>query len=240
MTVVDPYENPDGVSAEDVAIIENAAPEFTDLNLQRRFRILIGMGVVVVAVMAWLVFVALTAGGKADVKELTRLAKAQQELIDKLAVQLDTAIDQGADVPTPEVVAAEVPDAEVSPPVGPAGERGEAGAPGATGSSGLPGSQGEPGTTGAAGTTGLRGPEGEKGDKGDPGSAGPVGPQGDPGPAGPQGDPGVPGPQGSQGSQGDPGATGGMPGTYHFTFNGVAYTCTQIASGSTTYNCTVD
>ena len=51
----------------------------------------------------------------ADIDANEAQIAAQQELIDGLAVAVDEAISQGAAVQTPEEIAAEVPDAEVTP-----------------------------------------------------------------------------------------------------------------------------
>ena len=251
MTVIDPYEHPDHVNPETAAVVEDAAPEYTDLNLQRRFRFIFALGIVGVlfmGLMAWLLISSSTGSSREDSlrkrnESLTNTVEAQQLLIDKLAVQLDEARAQGAAVPAPEVVAAETPGADVSPPEGVQGERGDAGAPGEAGTSGdvgVPGLTGATGDEGAIGPRGLPGVAGADGSPGATGAAGADGVDGAPGANGSDGADGAPGAAGPTGPAGATGATGGMPVTYHFTFNGVAYTCTQIASGSTTYNCTVD
>lgn len=171
------------------------------------------------------------------IDQLVGTAKQQQALIDSLAQTVDAAREQGANVPSPEQVAAQVPDADVSQP-GPQGERGSVGAPGPagppgpqgdTGATGLPGaagSAGSAGTPGLNGQDGADGATGTKGDTGTPGAAGSPGPQGEPGPApsdaqilaavdqfcashgGCVGPTGATGEVGPAGPQGDPGPAG--------------------------------
>lgn len=94
----------------------------------------------------------------------------QRQLTDALAVVVDSAIAQGAEVADPEAVADDV-GGEVSQQ-GPQGERGEAGPPGPQGERG---EQGPPGPQGPTGPVGPPGPEGEPGEQGPPGPQGPAG-----------------------------------------------------------------
>lgn len=164
---------------------------------------------------------------------------AQQSLIDALAIELDTALNQGADVATPEQVAADVADdvaddvsgAEVTPS-NMQGERGDAGPPGEQGEPGLDGRLptdteiqsavvqfcvGDT-CTGPVGTSGIDGAVGPVGATG-VGEQGPIGPQGEqgftgePGPAGPQGETGLTGAQGGAGPAGPQGVPGVSPTT---------------------------
>ena len=229
----DPMDHPDDMlpieATPPAEVDENAAEKVIDL--QRALRIMLILGLLGIALMVWLW---INSSGTADqIDNLEQAKLAQQELIDKLSVQLDLAIEQGADVAAPEVVAAQVPDAEVSPISGAQGERGESGLPG------------EPGTPGLPGVQGSSGPQGEKGEKGDTGLTGSPGApgialdgqDGADGATGPRGDVGPTGAQGDPGPKGDTGATGGMPSTYVFNFNGISYTCNQSASNPTAYNC---
>jgi hypothetical protein len=174
---------------------------------------------------------------KETVELLVADGQARQALIDSLAQTVEAAKQQGADVPSPEEVAAEVPGAEVSP-AGPQGERGSVGPVGPQGPPGRQGEPGEPGTPGAAGVagaagatgaTGDTGAQGEPGQQGAPGAQGVPGPQGAPGPGpsdaqvlaavqafcamnagcvGPAGPAGPAGPQGEPGPQGPVGPEG--------------------------------
>jgi hypothetical protein len=169
-----------------------------------------------------------------SVNDSERKADQQQQLIDGLAVELDAAREQGADVATPEEVAEEVDGAQPSPP-GPQGERGEAGAVGPEGPQGPPGRTptdaeirqlildvcngncvGAPGTPGVPGPpgesiTGPPGPAGENGADGTDGSDGAPGSPGEPGVQGPAGPQGEPGPTGPAGADGAPGADAPAP-----------------------------
>lgn len=135
---------------------------------------------------------------------------AQQDLIDRLSVELDSADEQGADVATPEEIAETIEGSKVSP-LGPKGERGEVGPPGAQGERGPVGPQGPPGEPGAIGPQGS---PGDAGQDGAPGPFGPSGPQGEPGGPGSDGADGADGatgdqgPAGATGSQGEPGVAG--------------------------------
>lgn len=193
----------------------------------------------------------------------SRLIASQQVLIDKLASTVDAARAQGANVPTPEVVAAAVPEAAVSAP-GAQGERGVVGPAGENGADGRPptateiadavteycsplltgpcrGSQGDPGAAGAAGVDGqsVIGPAGVNGTDGTNGIDGAPGAQGEPGPAGVQGDPGVAGPEGQPsvvpGPQGPPGPP---VASFTFTINAHNYNCQATPSDPLALTCT--
>jgi collagen triple helix repeat protein len=162
---------------------------------------------------------------------------SQQLLIDRLAVQIDAAIDQGASVVEPDVIAAAVPDAEVTT-TGPQGDRGDAGATGATGDPGV-GVGPTAAEIGAAidvycqarngcltvlsqpeivaavtvycATVDCRGPPGEPGPAGGSGIQGVSGPAGQNGADGTPGTPGAPGAAGADGAPGAPGGVGPGP-----------------------------
>jgi len=218
---------------------------------RRKPWLVMGAGVVVIAWLLIVTFVQIDA--KYDGQ---KLENQQQVLIDRLATVLDEAIAQGANVASPEAIAAGVEGATVSG-IGPQGERGEAGPTGppgeegdrgpqgvtgdvgAQGVAGPPGPQGDPGPTGAPGSSGSNGTDGApgslgavglQGEIGAQGPAGPSGAQGDPGPAGAQGDPGAAGPAGAPGADGAPGAPATTEGLVFTQINnGVLESCTVIA-----------
>lgn len=190
---------------------------------------------------------------------------SQQALIDALAIELDTARNQGADVETPEQVA-ETFDAEPTPP-NIRGERGDAGPPGPPGEPGLVGEPGPPGrapTSAEVFTAVLEfcagdrcvGPTGRApttaeirtavdaycltvGCTGQPGSSGATGPAGPPGATGAPGEPGATGEPGPQGPPGEPGPQGpqGEPGPPGPAVNTV--TCTPGPTPADPLTCTV-
>lgn len=205
-----------------------------------RFRrsVYIAFGVVCTVLLGMSIWFAAQNGSQNETIDALKVGQSQQQvLIDSLAQTVDAARKQGADVPSPEQVASQVPEAGVSQP-GPQGERGAVGAPGPEGppgKAGEPGENGAPGASGTPGVAGSPGVAGQNGDNGAPGSKGDTGSQGQagqPGDQGPKGDTGPPGaaptladisaavaaycaqhnecvgPQGQQGPQGDTGQPG--------------------------------
>lgn len=88
---------------------------------------------------------------------------------------------------------------------GPAGAKGDTGAAGAVGPAGADGAKGDTGAVGPAG------PKGDTGAKGDTGLTGDTGPKGDTGDTGPQGVAGTTGATGPVGPKGDPGDNAAQP-----------------------------
>lgn len=172
--------------------------------------------------MFWLSAWVNRAEGKADdnaeeVDDLAAVVADLSLLRDAQAAEIDSAIDQGAEVRTPEEIAEETPGSAEPSPQGPQGERGEIGPAGPRGPEGPRGERGFPGVSGRDGKDGIDGKDGSRGPQGVPGSRGPAGdpgvagPTGSPGPVGAEGSPGipgVPGPQGDSGSAGEQGIPG--------------------------------
>ena len=122
-------------------VLDTTSPEVTEyLRLRKRnLRLFIAVGMVVILfVTGWVIWrlnVRANANA-ADIDAAEELNAAQQELIDRLALTVDEAINQGAAVQTPEEIAEEVPEADVSE-VTDEGERGGSGPPGPAGPPGV-------------------------------------------------------------------------------------------------------
>lgn len=214
------------------AVLDHDQPEVqTYLAIRRRNRrLFIIVGVILVAfIVGWVLWrLAARSGENSD-----QLGH-QQELIDKLAVQVDSAIQQGADVSTPEQVADQVTGAQPTP-AGPQGERGEAGPVGPAGPPGVVLQTDVENAVASYCASGIcRGPTGATGEAGAAGASAPpptdaqvaqavaaycstgacTGPPGPAGSTGSTGNTGAEGPAGNNGSNGDTGATGaqGDPG----------------------------
>ncbi|MDN7120314.1 collagen-like protein [Nocardioides sp. ChNu-153] len=180
--------------------------------------------VVLAAVLAWLVWLAVTLAhdaeqfedrdreSMADRADLRQIVGDQGEALAEANRRLQAVGQEPVDEPDTDDPAVALP--------GLPGLLGAPGEPGRDGQDGAPGEDGAPGAVGATGEPGAVGAPGV----GSTGETGATGPQGEPGPAGPQGEPGVPGAAGPPGPVGADGngvtavdCTAGT-GTFVFTF----------------------